>query len=183
MRNDAGFEIVADDTQRYAAEILKHMDIAVDPAQARLDIRKLAVRKRRDKEVYRIHLILVSGMKPHSLAAPIHLTDNAGLVRNVIREIILLNIFRVVVAELRVANRYAAFWIVFMLLPQQLERHTGLFQLAVDILIVDRCIHSLFTEFFRKEQGVDLIRGFVSYISKTYTELIGSSPNCCHRLR
>ena len=61
MGNDAGFEIVADDTQRYAAEILKHMDIAVDPAllihiQARFDIRKLAVRKRR-KEVYRIHLM------------------------------------------------------------------------------------------------------------------------------
>ena len=168
--------------------VLKHMDIAVDPAllihiQARFDIRKLAVRKRRDKEVYRIHLILVSGMKPHRLAAPIHLTDNAGLVRNVIRQIVLLNIFCVVVAELRVADRYAAFRIVFMLLPQQLKRHTGLFQFIVNILVVNRSIHSFFSKFLRKEQSVDLIRGFVSYISKTYTELIGSSPNCCHRLR
>ena len=122
-------------------------------------------------------------MKPHCLAAPVNLAYNAGLVRNVIRQIVLLNIFCVVVAELRVADRYAAFRIVFMLLPQQLERHTGLLQLAVDILIVNRSIHSFFSKFLWKEQSVDLIRGFVSYISKTYTELIGSPPNCCHRLR
>ena len=68
-----------------------------------------AVRKRRDKEVYRIHLILVSGMKSHRLADSIHLTYNSGLVRDVIREIILINVFRVVVAKLRVVNRCAAF--------------------------------------------------------------------------
>ena len=51
-----------------------------------------------------------------------------------------------------------------LLLPQQLERDTGLLQLVVNILVVDGRVHGFFLELFRKEECVDLIAVLVNYI-------------------
>ena len=163
MRDHAGLEIVADDPERNAAEILKHMDIAVDPCllvhiQARLNIRELAVRKCCDKEIHRVHLIsIIQIVKAHRFTAPVHFTYNTRLVRNVIREVVLLDILGIIITELCVSDRNTHLHTVLVLLPKQLERDSRLFQLTVDILIVDRCVHSFFLELVRKEEQIDLV--------------------------
>ena len=66
-----------------------------------------------------------------------------------------------------------------MLLPQQLERDTGLLQLVVNILVVDGRVYSFFLKLLRKEQRVDLIVIFVGYVLVADAQLSSSIANCC----
>ena len=76
---------------------------------------------------------------------------------DVVREIVLLDILGIIITELCVSYRNTHLHTVLVLLPKQLERDTRLFQLTVDILIVDRCVHSFFLELVRKEEQIDLV--------------------------
>lgn len=143
MRDHTGLEVVADNSQCNAAKIFEHMNIAVDPGllihvQAGLNICKLAVRKYSDKEVYRIYLTFFRIGKPHCFTAPVHFAYNTGLVRDMAREVVLLDILSVVFAEFRVSYRNAIFHAIFVLRPQQFERDTDFLQFTVYILISSR---------------------------------------------
>ena len=132
MCDHSGLEIVADNTERNAAEILKHMDIAVDPCllvhvQAGLNVCKLAVRQCCDKEIDWMHLTLFGIVQPHRFTAPIYFAYNTGLVGDVVREIVLLNVLGVIATEFSVADRNAVLYTVLVLVPKQLERDSVFF--------------------------------------------------------
>ena len=74
-------------------------------------------------------------VEAHRFTAPIHFAYDARFVRDVIREIVLLNILGIVVAEFRVAHLNTVLHTVLVLLPQQLERNAGLLQFAVNVFI------------------------------------------------
>lgn len=122
-------------------------------------------------------------MKPLCVADPVHLTCNSGIVRDVVYEIVTVNIFSIVFAKLRVTDRHATFLFFFMFLSQYLEYHIGLLQFVVNILIVNGCVHSFFSDFlWREEWSIYLIRRLTYDICKAYTKFISFSPNC-YKLR
>ena len=187
MCDHAGLEIVADDTERNAAEILKHMDITADPClfvhiQARLNIRKLAVWKYRHKEIDGIRLTFFGIVKAHRFTAPVYFAYNTGLVRDVIGEVVLLDILGIIITKLCVSDRNADLHTVLVLLPQQLERHACLLQFTVDILIVDRCVHSFLSILVRKEEQIDLVVTLVCQIRKADTQFSGTAAYSSNRL-
>ena len=115
-------------------------------------------------------------VKPHRFTAPVYFASNAGLARDVIGEVVLLNILGISITELGVSDRNTLFYTVLVLLPQQLECHACLLSFRMDILIVDGCIHRLHPEFVQEKEQVHLILAPVCDISEADTESICSLP-------
>ena len=187
MRDHTCLEIVADDTKRNSAEILKHMNIAAQPClfvhvQARFHIRKLTVWKRRYKQIDGIYFILVRFMELHGFSAPVYFTYNAGLVHDVVCEIVLLNVLGIIFTKLCVSDRNTDFHTIFVILPQKLKCDTCLFQFTVNILIVNRSVHRFFLKPVRKEKQIDLVVTLVCQIRIADTQFSRAAAYSCNRL-